>query len=152
MEDLRWHPGDELEGPERWTDLPDYGGVYEISTLGRIKRIAAGRGVKPPVPRILKTSLNADGYVTVRLSKDGRAKAHNVHSLVGYTFHGDPPAEIVGDAELNHINGHRHDCRAVNLEWTSKYTNLEKRGHDDRELTDEDIAAMAGVGREERVA
>jgi hypothetical protein len=152
MEDLRWEDGDPLAGPERWTHLVGYEGVYEISTFGQVRRIAPGRGVKGPLPRIMKTPPNADGYLTIRLSKDCEPKTHNVHVLVGYTFHGEPPAEIVGDAELNHINGRRDDCCATNLEWTSKYTNLEKRRQHDNELTDEDIAAMAGVGREERVA
>jgi hypothetical protein len=143
MSDLYWKPGDPLEGPERWYPIEDYVGMYEVSTKGRIRRISGGRGVKKPLPRVLKATLTQDGYPSVRLSKDGKPKTVNVHVVVCTTFKGPPPPEIAGDAEVDHDDGDRTNAEATNLNWISKYANLDKRQYNSA-TTDEEIAALAG--------
>lgn len=142
MADLYWSPGEDLVGPERWYPLGGYEGIYEISTFGSIRRIAGGRGVKGPMPRIMKTPPNADGYPVVNLSKDGGQLAHNVHVLVAVTFHGPKPSP---DAEVDHIDGVRDHCCAANVQWLTKYDNLQKRynAQSAQDYSEADIAAMS---------
>lgn len=140
--DLYWAPGEPLEGPERWYPIEGYEGIYEISTLGRVRRIAGGHGVKHPIPRLLKLPPNQDGYLTVRLSRDGDAKTWNVHTLVTLTFHGRPPPEIAGDAEADHINGDRADPAATNMRWLSKAANIERITRKEHDEQGADVDAM----------
>lgn len=47
-----------------------------------------------------------------------KRKTFSVHSMMAYTFLGDPP---IPNAVVNHLNGNRHDNRIENLQWeTSK--------------------------------
>jgi hypothetical protein len=144
MYGLYWVPGSPLVGVERWYPIAGYDGVYEVSTFGQVRRVVAGRGCYGEYPKILKTPPTQDGYPTVRLSKDGKAKTFNVHVIVAETFHGAKPGP---DYEVDHIDERRDHCCASNLAWVTKYANLEKREYNSA-TSDEDIEAMAGVGME----
>lgn len=146
MYDLYWVPGSPLVGVERWYPIAGYDGVYEVSTFGQVRRVVAGRGCHGEYPKILKTPATRDGYPTVRLSKDGKAKTFNVHVIVAETFIGSKPGP---DSEVDHVDTNRsHNC-AANLQWVTKYTNLDRRYRSrDDEPSDDDIAAMAGAGME----
>jgi hypothetical protein len=135
-------PGDPLEGPERWYPIADYIGLYEASTHGRICRIAGGRGVRGPLPYVLKCPPTQDGYPSCRLSKDGKAITVNVHVIIAATFHGPPPADMP-EPEVDHIDGDRMNPAAWNLQYLSKFANLEKRQYNSA-TTDEEVAALAG--------
>jgi hypothetical protein len=135
-------PGDPLTGPERWYPIKGYVGLYEASTHGHICRIAGGRGVRGPLPYMLKCPLTQDGYPSCRLSKDSKPVTVNVHVVIASTFLGPPPADMV-DAEVDHIDDDRANPAAWNLQYLSKYANLDKRQYNSAE-TDEEIAALAG--------
>jgi hypothetical protein len=141
-----WSKGDPLDGPERWYPIAGYEGLYEVSTLGRVARIAGGRGARGPFPRILKATLNADGYPTVRLSKNAKPLTCNVHVLVAVAYH-EIPKDMI-EPEVDHINEDRADCRAINLQYLSKAANLAKRYErkPEDEPTDADVSAMAKAG------
>lgn len=108
---------------EIWKDIPDYEGLYEASSLGRI-RTKEGKttytekhGVRHWQSRIMKGRGN--NYKTGRrvgLWKHGKVKEWLVARLIAITFLGYPTKEA---NTVNHINGNRLDNRIENLEWLS---------------------------------
>ena len=134
--DEYWEPGQPLEGPERWYPVKEYEGVYEISTFGRIRRIAGGpgTGVKNGIPTIKASHPNTKGYAIISLWRDGKNRIFKVHKLVAQAFLGDPPEDIAGEFEVHHRrqkNGvldetgvpDKNDNRAWMLEYVSAYEN-----------------------------
>jgi hypothetical protein len=80
--------------PEEWKVCADYP-VYEVSSLGRVRRRYVMRG-KPPC--ILKPWANNKlGYQVVGLSHEGRKVRVFVHRLVGKAFYG-----LTDDREIDH--------------------------------------------------
>jgi hypothetical protein len=64
----------------------------------------------------LKPRTTRDGYIIVRLWRDGKRHAHTVGSLVLQAYVGPrPTAPRLHHAA--HLNGIRTDNRLVNLEW-----------------------------------
>lgn len=102
---------------EQWRDVVGYEKFYQVSDLGRVRRIARGRGVKPG--RILKPRAHTGGYLTVSLSRNSRPQNHFIHRLVATAFFGTP----LKGCEVNHRDGIKTDNRAINLEWVSPEEN-----------------------------
>lgn len=101
---------------EVWKDIPGYEGLYQVSSLGRVKSLPKRKGkglgyVKDE--EILKASVEKYGYARVVLHKDGVRKKCQVHRLVAETFipHTDCKHQV------NHINCNKADNRVENLEW-----------------------------------
>ena len=113
---------------EIWKDIPDYEGLYEASSLGRI-RTKEGKttytekhGVRHWQSRMMKGRGN--NYKTGRrvgLWKNGKVKEWLVARLIAITFLGYPTKEA---NTVNHINGNRLDNRIENLEWLSVGDNV----------------------------
>lgn len=105
---------------EIWKDALGFEGLYEVSDLGRVKRIAPSRngqkGGNILHPRPAKTS----GYLQVCLSHDGRNKWFYLHVLVCTTFQGPRPAP---DLQCCHDDGVRSNCRNDNLRWDTRKAN-----------------------------
>lgn len=98
---------------EIWRDIPNYEGLYQASTLGRIRSYGRS-GTKG---KILSPSIDKGGYLRVILSKEGIHKCMLVHRLVALTF----IPLVDGKTFINHINTIRTDNKVENLEWcTSK--------------------------------
>lgn len=97
---------------ELWKDIVDYEGFYQVSSLGRIRRITQN-GYKEVKPR-------NDLYSTVSLSKHCDRKTVAIHRLVALHFLPNPR----GCNEVNHKNGIKHDNRVENLEWVSQHENM----------------------------
>lgn len=111
-----------LEG-EIWKDIPNYEGLYQASSYGRIRTCENKTTFTPKLgerhwkQRLLKG--RGDNYKTgkrVALWKDGKFKDFLVARLVATTFLGEPTKTA---NTVNHINGNRMDNRVENLEWLS---------------------------------
>lgn len=94
---------------EIWKPVKDYEEIYEISSLGRIRRIKG---------RILKQCLRA-GYFAVDLSFKGKRKTKSIHRLIAEHFIDN----LENKPEVNHINGVKTDNRIKNLEWVTTSEN-----------------------------
>ena len=104
---------------EIWKEIKGYKGLYEASSLGRVKVLARTSRQKQGrtqtfKERILKPINQSNGYLKVNLVKDGVQKTCLIHRVVASTF-------IEGDNSLtvNHKNGIKTDNRFENLEWVS---------------------------------
>jgi len=104
---------------EDWKDIPGWEGIYQVSNLGRVKRIQSGPGAT--AGRIKIGYKTGGGYLQVDLSSPGRKTiCPVVHRLVLSAFVGLCPE----GKEANHKNGIRTDNRLDNLEWVTRSENL----------------------------
>jgi len=102
---------------EVWLPVKDYEGIYDVSDLGRVRRINTGR--------ILKGGIDGHGYRAVTLSKNGITECIKVHRLVAMAFLNHKPCgyKIV----VNHININKLDNRASNLELVTVRENTNRK-------------------------
>ena len=108
---------------EEWKALIGWEGIYEVSSLGSIKRVGLDRlGRKLRIGHLLTGRKGKDGRLYVRLPvspSSSDQKNFSVHRLVCRTFHGEP---LIGK-EVNHKDGDPSNNVATNLEWVSHSLN-----------------------------
>ena len=99
---------------EIWKDIAGYEGLYQVSTIGRIKATRNGH------ERISVGVLDKyTGYRRFSLHKDGKVKRAYVHRLVAESF----IPNIENKPEIDHINTIRDDNRVENLRWVTRKEN-----------------------------
>ena len=122
-------------GFEFWQDIPEYEGLYQVSTYGRIKsvdRIVKHNNAKGFVIRkgkILSPHKTPEGYMFCGLCKEGKVAHKKIHRMVAITFL--PIPQFILDAfhsnetkriEVNHKDENKENNAIDNLEWcTSRY-------------------------------
>jgi hypothetical protein len=113
---------------EIWKDVKGYEGIYEVSSLGRVKslkRIVIGKyRVYNIEEKILKYSSSA-GYLQVPLCKNNIEKTRLVHQLVAEAFlnHTSDGYKMVVD----HINNIKKDNRVENLQVITQRQNITRK-------------------------
>lgn len=111
---------------EVWMPIDGLDGLYEVSSLGRVKSLPKIRSVWKGAQYLSKEKyLNAHpsryGYPTVNLYKDKHFfKRMAVHRLVANAFIPNPENK----PHINHINAVRTDNRIENLEWCTASENI----------------------------
>lgn len=114
---------EDMEG-EIWKDIEDYEGLYQISNMGRIKRLSRKSTDKNGNTSILKEKmlkqhLTKIGYLDISLTKNKKQKHYYVHRLVGFAFIPNPKNKKT----INHKNEIKTDNRVENLEWMTQAEN-----------------------------
>jgi hypothetical protein len=99
---------------EAWRPVVGYEGVYEVSSEGSVRRVGAGRLMVGAVAR--KT-----GYRYVTLCAGGKQRTRLRHLLVAGAFL--PPRPPGADA--NHKDTDKANNRADNLEWVTRWGNID---------------------------
>jgi hypothetical protein len=102
---------------EEWRPVVGYPDHYEISSMGRVRRILACRGAT--AGRILR-QVNGDGYRYVHLYRNDKKRKVGVHILVAEAFHGKRPRGKLP----NHMDLCRSNNSAKNLEWLTQRQNV----------------------------
>ena len=107
---------------EIWKDINGYEGYYQVSNLGRVKRLEhtdnRGHTYKE---RVVKNVVTALGYKRVHLSKNNYAKWVFVHRLVAEAF---VPRKNGCDI-VNHLDNDPANNVSDNLEWTDYVGNMQ---------------------------
>ena len=108
---------------EIWLPIEGYENLYEVSNLGRVRRLESfvtnTNGVRRKVPgKILKPG-TARGYLIVNLSKNGISRPFLIHRIVSTAFLPNPD----NLPQVNHRDENKQNNSVENLEWCSAKDN-----------------------------
>jgi hypothetical protein len=111
---------------ELWKDVKGYEKLYQVSNLGKIKRIAGVSGGKKPryiKERMLNDSFGEFGYAVVTLCKNGICKNYRKARLIAFTFNNVD----YNDKKyvVNHKDFNRTNDQVDNLEVITQKENLD---------------------------
>ena len=101
---------------EEWRSVIGYEGLYEISSLGKVKRVGRfGNNGKFLSPRQLHSFNDKNNYKRVNLWKNGHMKQYPIHRLVANAFIPNPYRHPC----VNHLDENKANNVVDNLEWCS---------------------------------
>jgi len=101
---------------ETWRPVVGYEGLYEVSSMGRIRTLNyLGSGF----PKVLRLS-RRNGYLYKSFSKENHKKTLAIHRVVAESFLGSPPE----NCEPNHLDGNKENNFADNLKWVTRSENI----------------------------
>lgn len=108
---------------EIFEDIPGYEGIYQVSNLGRVKRLAhISRQGKHLDEYIFKNHYDNFGYTYVTLSDGSKnGKQWTIHRLVAMTFIPNPENKPC----VNHKDGIKDNNVVTNLEWCTYKENTQ---------------------------
>lgn len=110
-----------MEDIEFWRDIQGFEGLYQVSSLGRVKSLERITPQKHHIKeRILNQIKVTGGYLNVNLCKDGKLKRFQVHRLVYQTFVGEIPEGM----QVNHIDEDKTNNRVDNLNLMTPKENV----------------------------
>jgi hypothetical protein len=99
---------------EEWKDIAGYEGLYQVSNLGKIKRL-----FKNGKEHALIGKKDKDGYIVVSLSKNQKKKYCRLHRVVADAFLSNPD----GKPQINHKDRNKQNNTVANLEWVTASEN-----------------------------
>ena len=99
-------------GIEKWKDIPNFNGLYQVSNNGNIKRAKD--------EYIFKKNKNSRGYRIITLTKDKKEYSLSVHRLVAEAFIPNPN----NLPQINHKDGNKLNNKIENLEWCTQSENM----------------------------
>jgi hypothetical protein len=111
---------------EVWKDIPGYEGLYQISSMARLKSLGKWvngkhKGVKSfKKEKLLKYYIDPKWYPHTNLSKNGVKRSEFIHRLFALAFIPNPENK----PQINHKNGKKDDIRVSNLEWSTQLENV----------------------------
>lgn len=116
---------------EIWKDIKKYEGLYQISNLGRVKRLkreyhyynhlTKRDNIRIVDEKILKGTINK-GYNRICLTKDGIEKNYFVHRLVIENF----VREVKDNENIDHIDCNKLNNNINNLEIVTATENIDR--------------------------
>lgn len=109
---------------EQWKDIAGYEGIYQVSSLGKVRSLdrkvrTCHNSFRTSKGRLLAQRFQKNGYAVVSLYKNGKANTCRVHRLVASAFVGNP----FGYDEVNHIDENKRNNSSNNLEWCTRSYN-----------------------------
>lgn len=116
----------DVNSTEVWKEIPGTNGIYQASSLGRIRSV--DRYVKNPLTKrmnfkkgvVLKPQIKRKGYLAVTYRKNGKSAEGKVHRLVAIAFIPNPD----NLPQVNHIDLDKSNNRVWNLEWSDQERNM----------------------------
>lgn len=116
----------DIDKKEIWKDIEGFEGHYQISNLSNVKsmsRVIRRGGIKGDArlnEKILKQSVNRNGYAFVTLSLNGVREIFYIHRLIVVIF----LTKVNGKTDVNHIDGIKINNFPSNLEWCTRSENV----------------------------
>ena len=112
---------------DKWKPIPGFEGYYEVSDTGFVRSVDRVITRHDGVSRLLKSrtcklSKNSDGYMQVKLSKNGSSRYFAVHRLVYTSFVGEIPIGY----DVDHIDFDRTNNHYTNLQAITHRENVLK--------------------------
>ena len=104
---------------EIWRPVVGYEGLYEVSNLGRVRSVDRYY-YRLHKGKVLSLSKNANGYLKVVLSCNGKCKTIKVHRIVAEAFLPNPD----NLPQVNHKDEDKTNNSVDNLEWCNAKYNL----------------------------
>ena len=113
------------DAEENWINVKGFEGVYLISDLGRVKRLAyILKNGKIKKENVLKNSLNGNRYVQLSLTYKEKKLKTSLHQLMAINFLNHTPD---GHKKvIDHVNNIPYDNRLCNLQVISHRENMTK--------------------------
>lgn len=109
---------------EIWKEIEGYEGLYEISNLGRVRRMAHVQRTNFRIfqvpSKIIALNKVGAGYMQAPLRKEGKTTHHLVHRLVAKHFIPNPN----NLPQVNHLDEDKTNNIVTNLQWVSPHDNL----------------------------
>ena len=98
------------DNSEVWRDIPGWEGLYQVSSIGRVKALTktyviCNSSVVTKKEKILRTRPMRDGYRRIELNHNGESRSYPVHRLVAMAFIDNPDNK----PHIDHINTIRDD-------------------------------------------
>jgi CDP-glycerol glycerophosphotransferase (TagB/SpsB family) len=107
------------EDQEIWKDILGYEGIYQISSLGRVKSLRRetynGKGYFNINEKFLKQRTTTKGYYSYSLTKNNKTIDFLSHRLIAVAFIDNPSNKRT----VNHKDSVRNNNSISNLEWAS---------------------------------
>lgn len=110
---------------EIWKPVVGFGSdLYEVSSLGRVRRVVGLRGQRLQTPTLVLGKPHKDkGYIIVSITVGGKSKSRKVHHLVLDAFVGLRPE----GTEADHEDTNRTNNRISNLRWITHAQNIQHK-------------------------
>lgn len=112
---------------EIWKDIKDYEGLYQISNMGRVKRLKfAHKDIHGVITwihkeKILKHKYDGKGYAFVTLGNGTTVRKNKkIARLVAGAFISEQPFE---NAQVDHIDRNKRNNTIQNLRWVTNTEN-----------------------------
>lgn len=122
---------------EEWRNIDGYEGLYQVSNFGRVNSFNYLRSKQE---KILKPGKKSDGYLQIKLCKDGKKQIFYIHRLVSQTFlpnpnnlpqvnHKDENKEnnFVFVNEDGSVNNEKSNLEWCDAKYNSNYGTCQKR-------------------------
>lgn len=115
---------DNLQG-EIWKDIKTYEGIYQVSNMGRVKRLNCSTKtlngkIQNNLTKLITHDIGKNGYHRVPLQKDKKTKKYLVSRLVAEAFIPNPNNYPCVD----HIDTNKDNNCASNLKWCTHKQNM----------------------------
>lgn len=105
---------------EIWKEIEGYGGMYEVSNLGRVRSYHRSARA-PEIPHVMRPGKTVGGYrFIVMCDGDGLRRNKFIHTRVAEAFIGPRPT----NGTVNHKDRDKANNAASNLEWLSHLDNI----------------------------
>lgn len=144
---------------EEWKSIKEFEGLYEISSLGRVRSLDKVIPYKKSLPgttsfrkgKILKPNINRGGYHLYTLTSNKKPYYRYSHRLVVQYFISDIPSTM----EVNHKDGIKSNNSVENLEICTSAENNKHAGllnlkpigtnHTNSRFTHEDLKQIRSI-------